>query len=55
MTIAKYIASIERNIAEQQQVQMVNRPDSAPWRAASSEIHRLAALIIEAQHGGSVD
>jgi hypothetical protein len=51
MTVAKYVASIERMIEEHQQVQMVNRPDSEAWQQASGEIHRLAALILETRKG----
>jgi hypothetical protein len=49
MTVAKYIKSIEKIIAEHQSVQMAFPPTSQHWQNASTEIHRLAALILEAQ------
>jgi hypothetical protein len=60
MKTAKYVASIERQIREHQQVQMTNHPSSEAWQNASAEINRLAALIVEATkdrtliHSGSV-
>jgi len=44
-----YVTAVERLIAEQQAVQKVNPPASEPWQRASAEIHRLAALIVEAR------
>ncbi len=49
MTNQRYIASIEELISEQQQVQMTNPPSSIQWQNASAEIHRLAALIVDAR------
>lgn len=49
MTVQRYIKEIEKQIAEHQKVQMANPPSSYWWQQASSEIHRLAALIVEAQ------
>jgi hypothetical protein len=49
MKVNRYIAQIERIIAEHQQVQMANPPSSAQWQSASKEINRLALLIVEAQ------
>jgi hypothetical protein len=60
MKTAKYVASIERQIREHQQVQMTNPPSSEAWQNASTEINRLAALIVAATkdhkpiHSGSV-
>lgn len=48
MKTAECIASIERQIGEHQQVQMVNPPSSEAWQNASAEINRLAALIVTA-------
>ena len=48
MKTAKYVASIERQIREHQQVQMTNLPSSGRWQNASAEINRLAALIVAA-------
>jgi hypothetical protein len=58
MKTEKYVASIERQIREHQQVQMTNPPSSEAWQNASTEINRLAALIVAATkdpepiHGG---
>jgi hypothetical protein len=60
MKTARYIASIERQIREHQQVQMANPPSSELWQNASAEINRLAALVVVAAkdrtliHGGTV-
>ena len=54
MTTAKYIASIERQIREHQQTQMVCPPASEHWRNASEEINRLAQLVINAAEGAVI-
>lgn len=49
MEAKRYIKSIEKIIAEHQRVQMTNPPSSRQWQNASEEIHRLAALIVDAK------
>jgi hypothetical protein len=49
MKIEKYVKQIESLIAEHQAVQRMNTPSSEAWQRASVEIHRLAALIVDAQ------
>ena len=48
MTQAKYVKRIESIIEEHQRVQMANPPTSEKWKAASTEINRLARLIVAA-------
>jgi len=44
-----YVTAVENLIADHQAVQMSNPQSSEPWQRASEEIHRLAALIVEAR------
>lgn len=46
MTIPAYVKAVEKQIETHQRVQMANKYGSAPWEAASKEIHRLSALIV---------
>ena len=46
MDTPKLKAEIERQIADWQQVQMANPPDSDVWQEASGEIARLAAMLV---------
>ncbi len=43
----KFRSAIIRLIEDQQAIQMVNRPSSAAWVAASAEIHRLANILTD--------
>jgi hypothetical protein len=49
MTALQFIRSVEKLIAEQQAVQAKFPPASEQWQNASSEIHRLSRLVIDAQ------
>ena len=51
MNASKYVASIERQIREHQRVQASNPPSSEAWQNASTEINRLAALIVDVTKG----
>jgi hypothetical protein len=51
MNASKYVASIERQIREHQRVQAANPPSSEAWQNASTEINRLAALIVDVTKG----
>ena len=54
MTTANYIASVERIIREHQNVQMINPPSSEQWKDASSEITRLAQIIVDVAEGATI-